>query len=179
MAVNLHPGPLTPHGHGFSTWHAYDPACKAELWSTCFTSDQGTVLFDPIDWPKDSPLPPPPVWIVRTNENHDRACAELTAKTKGQMASTLPGFNSIPLPSAGEGETAFFHPLSGTLVVGDALINLAPHGLMLLPDKYCTDPAQLKTSLRRLLDLPIQRIFFAHGNPINSSAQALLRPLLS
>jgi hypothetical protein len=37
----------------------------------------------------------------------------------------------------------------------------------------------LKTSLRRLLDLPIQRIFFAHGNPINSSAQALLRPLLS
>jgi glyoxylase-like metal-dependent hydrolase (beta-lactamase superfamily II) len=64
-------------------------------------------------------------------------------------------------------------------VVGDALINLAPHGLMLLPDKYCTDPARLKTSLRRLLDLPIQRIFFAHGNPINFSAQALLRPLLS
>jgi glyoxylase-like metal-dependent hydrolase (beta-lactamase superfamily II) len=52
------------------------------------------------------------------------------------------------------------------LVVGDALINLAPHGLMPLPDKYCTDPAKLKTSLRRLLDLPIRRIFFAHGDPI-------------
>ena len=164
--MSLSPGPLTPHGHGFSTWHAYDPSCKAELWSTCFSSDQGTVLFDPIDWPKDTPLPTAPVLIVRTNGNHDRSCAGLAEKIKAQPATSLPQFVSIRLPGAGEGETSFFHSASGTLVVGDALINLAPHGLMLLPDKYCTDPAKLKTSLRRFLDLPVERIFFAHGAPI-------------
>jgi glyoxylase-like metal-dependent hydrolase (beta-lactamase superfamily II) len=164
--LSLSPGPLTPHGDGFFTWHAYDPSCKAELWSTCFSSNQGTVLFDPIDWPKDAPLPTAPVLIVLTNGNHDRACGGLVAKTKGQVVSTPPEFTAFPLPGAGEAETAFFHPLSGTLVVGDALIHLAPHGLMPLPDKYCTDPALLRRSLRRLLDLPVRRIFFAHGDPI-------------
>ena len=164
--MSLSPGPLTPHGEGFSTWHAYDPSCKAELWSTCFSSNQGTVLFDPIDWPKGTPLPAAPVRIVRTNGNHDRSCAELAARTEGQISATVPGFTALPLPGAGEGETAFFHPPSGTWVVGDALIHLAPHGLMPLPDKYCTNPALLRQSLRRLLDLPVRRIFFAHGDPI-------------
>jgi len=164
--LSLSPGPLTPHGEGFSTWHAYDPACKAELWSTSFSSPEGTVLFDPIDWPKDTPIPASPLRIVRTNGNHDRSCAELAAKMKGQISETVPQFTALALPGAGEGETAFFHSLSGTLVVGDALIHLAPHGLMPLPDKYCTDPTLLRRSLRRLLDLPIRRIFFAHGDPI-------------
>jgi len=164
--LSLSPGLLTPHGEGFSTWHAYDPVCKAELWSTSFSSPDGTVLFDPIDWPKNSPLPASPVRMVRTNGNHDRSCADLAAKTKGQISETVPEFTPLPLPGAGEGETAFFHPPSGTLVVGDALIHLAPHGLMPLPDKYCTDPALLQQSLRRLLNLPIRRIFFAHGDPI-------------
>jgi len=176
--LSLSPGPLTPHGEGFSTWHAYDPACKAELWSTSFSSPEGTVLFDPIDWPKDTPLPASPVRMVRTNGNHDRSCADLAAETKGQISETVPEFTALPLPGAGEGETAFFHPPSGTLVVGDALIHLAPHGLMPLPDKYCTDPALLRQSLRRLLDLPIQRIFFAHGDPILQDGSERIQKLL-
>lgn len=176
--MSLSPGPLTPHGNGFSTWHAYDPACKAELWSTSFSSPEGTVLFDPIDWPEPSPLPSPPVHIVRTNGNHDRACHGLIEKTKGRMTSSPPKFQAIPLPGAGEAETAYFHPATRTLVVGDALINLAPHGLMLLPEKYCTDPSGLKKSLHKLLDFPIQRIFFAHGDPILQDSQERIRKLL-
>ena len=176
--MRLHPGPLTLHGDGFSTWHAYDPACKAELWSTCFTSAQGTVLFDPIDWPEGSPLPKSPVRIVRTNGNHDRTCGELAVKTKGQVVTTLPEFTTIPLPGAGEGETAYFHSSTGTLVVGDALIHLAPHGLMPLPDKYCTDSSGLKKSLGQLVDLPVRRIFFAHGDPILQDGLQRIRNLL-
>lgn len=176
--MSLTPGPLTPHGGGFSTWHAYDPACKAELWSTCFCSAHGTTLFDPIEWPKESPLPPGPVRIVRTNGNHDRDWEALANRTQGKFSAGSDEFVSISLPGAGEGETAFFHPPSGTLVVGDALIHLAPHGLMLLPDKYCTDPAGLKRSLRKLLDLPVQRIFFAHGDPILQDGVERIRQLL-
>jgi len=177
--LSLSPGPLTAHGDGFSTWHAYDPACKAELWSTCFTSPQRTVLFDPINWPKDSPLPASPIHIVRTNGNHDRACASLAGQTKGGISQDVPEFTAIPLPGAGKGEMAYFHESTGTLVVGDALINLTPHGLMPLPDKYCSDPSLIRKSLRRLLDLPVEKIFFAHGAPILSSAQSKLRSLFS
>jgi len=163
--LSLSPGPVTPQGDGFFTWHAYDPACKAELWSTGFTDPQGTILFDPIDWPKGSAWPAGSVHIVRTNMNHDRNCG-IFLKRGAEMSVGPEGFLPISLPGGGEGETAFFHNSTGSLVLGDALINLAPHGLMLLPDKYCTDPALLRKSLGKLLDLPVRRIFFAHGDPI-------------
>ena len=176
--MSLSPGPLEPHGDGFATWHAYDPDCKAELWSTCFRGSKGTVLFDPIDWPVQSPQPPAPFWIVKTNGNHDRACAELAKKWPATLTDQPPGFTSVPLPGAGEGETAYFHSPSGSLVLGDALINLAPHGLMRLPDKYCTDPVLLPKSLGCLLPLPIRRIFFAHGAPILQDGRERIRKLL-
>ena len=169
---------MTLHGDGFFTWKAYDPGCKAELWSTGFTSPEGTVLFDPIDWPKDSPRPQAPVWIVRTNGNHDRNSNDLCHAT-ATLVKEPKGFSSIPLPGAGEGETGFFHNPTGSLVVGDALVNLAPHGLMLLPDKYCTDSLLLKKSLRRLLDLPVRRIFFAHGDPILQDGIERIRKLIA
>ena len=177
--MNLSPGPVQPHSGGFFTWHGYDPACKAELWSTGFTAPQETVLFDPIDWPQDSPLPKGLIQIVQTNGNHDRDCRTLCTQ-KGAVFSNQPaGFTSIQLTGAGEGETAYFHNASGTLVVGDALINLAPHGLMFLPDKYCADPAMLRKNLRRLLDFPVQRIFFAHGDPILQSGQERIQKLFA
>ena len=175
--MSLSPGPLAPHGDGFFTWHAYDPACKAELWSTGFTDSHGTTLFDPIDWPKESLWPQGPIQMVRTNGNHDRACEGL-CKLGARMSKEPPGFSSIPLPGAGENETAFFHGATGSLVLGDALINLAPHGLMPLPEKYCTDPDLLKQSLGKLLKLPVRRIFFAHGDPILQDGVERIRRLL-
>lgn len=176
--MSLSPGPVVPHGDGFATWHAYDPACKAELWSTCFHGSEGTILFDPIHWPEPSPQPPAPVLVVKTNGNHDRACADLAKEWQAILTDHPPGFTSIPLPGAGEAETAYFHSPSGSLVLGDALINLAPHGLMLLPDKYCSDPALLPKSLGSLLHLPIRRIFFAHGDPILQSGRERIQTLL-
>ena len=176
--MSLSPGPVTHHGDGFFTWHAYDPSCKAELWSTGFTGSKGTVLFDPIAWPKDSPSPASPVHIVRTNMNHDRDC-DVLLKRGASMAAGSEGFLPIPIPGAGEGETGFFHGSTRSLVLGDALIHLAPHGLMPLPDKYCTDPALLRKSLATLLSLPIRRIFFAHGDPILQDGAERIRKLLA
>ena len=177
--MSLSPGPVAQHGDGFFTWHAYDPSCKAELWSTGFTDSRGTTLFDPIEWPKESPLPGNPVQIVRTNANHDRNCEALRLQWVGNFTEEPTGFSAVRLPGAGEGETAFLHGNTGTLVVGDALINLAPHGLMLLPDQYCTDPVLLRKSLGKLLDLPVRRIFFAHGDPILQDGTERIRKLLA
>jgi len=95
------------------------------------------------------------------------------------MTKKPAGFSLVPLPGAGDGETAYFHDSTGTLVVGDALIHLAPHGLMPLPDKYCGDSVLLKKSLRRLTELPIRRIFFAHGDPILQDGAERIRTLLA
>jgi len=177
--LSLSPGPVAQHGDGFFTWHAYSLSCKAELWSTGFTGAMGTVLFDPIDWPKDSTPPATPLEIVRTNGNHDRNCDALCSLWRGKITKEPAGFSDVPLPGAGEGETAYFHDTTGTLVVGDALINLAPHGLMLLPDKYCTEPALLRKSLGVLAALPIRRIFFAHGDPILQDGAERIQKLLT
>ena len=175
--MSLHPAPLTSHGLGFSSWHVYDPSCKAELWSTAYLGKELTVLFDPIVWPNISPLPVGVVHIIKTNANHDRNCQALLHSFSAHLSTHPPEFLPLPLPGGGEGETAYFHEKTRTLVVGDSLINLAPHGLTLLPEKYCTDLSLLKTRVKRLLDLPIQRIFFAHGAPILHDALTQLRQL--
>ena len=176
--MSLEPQPLRDHGEGFFTWHAYDPACKAELWSTACFNREVIILFDPIAWPKNSPAPKGSVQIVKTNANHDRNCESLIPSFKARLSTHPHGFQPISLAGAGENESAYFHGSTGTLVVGDALIHLAPNPLMPLPDKYCTDPSLLKTSLRRLLELPIRRIFFAHGAPILQDGLNQIRKLL-
>jgi len=175
--LSLSSEPLTPHGSGFSTWHAYDPSCKAELWSTAYFGNELTVLFDPIVWPNISPLPVGVVHIIKTNANHDRNCQALLHSLSAHLSTHPPEFLPLPLPGGGERESAYFHEKTRTLVVGDSLINLAPHGLSLLPEKYCTDLSMLKVSVKRLLELPIQRIFFAHGAPILHDALKQLRQL--
>jgi glyoxylase-like metal-dependent hydrolase (beta-lactamase superfamily II) len=124
-------------------------------------------------------MPSTPVVIVKTNANHDRCSKEMAGLVHGKIESELPGFENIPLPGAGEGERGYFHPESRTLVLGDALINLAPHGLALLPDKYCTDPTRLRESVRLLARLPVERIFFAHGAPIVHDGASRIRELIS
>ncbi|NDB96942.1 MAG: hypothetical protein EBZ78_12425 [Verrucomicrobia bacterium] len=124
-------------------------------------------------------MPSTPVVIVQTNANHDRFSKEMSGLVHGKIESEVSGFEKIPLPGAGAGETGYFHPETRTLVLGDALINLAPHGLALLPDKYCTDPAQLRESARLLGRLPVERIFFAHGAPIVHDGASRIRELIS
>jgi len=98
---------------------------------------------------------------------------------QGSFAKRVEGFEAIPLPGAGENETAYFHHATRSLIIGDALINLSPDPLMPLPAKYCTNSDLLKTSLKRLLELPTQRIFFAHGAPILQDGVGRLRTVIS
>jgi len=97
---------------------------------------------------------------------------------QGRLAEKVQGFEAIPLPGAGENETAYFHDASKSLIIGDALINLPPDPLMLLPAKYSTNPDLLKNSLKRILELPVQRIFFAHGAPILQDGIERLKPVI-
>ncbi len=111
----------------------------------------------------------------------------LSTKENPPAGGAVPPFvgdalRAIPLPGFAPGETAFFAPGVGgdTLLVGDALINLAPpYDFVPLPKKYCTAPKMTTDSLRRLLDLPFARMTFAHGNPLLSNARERLAALVN
>jgi len=82
------------------------------------------------------------------------------------------GMELIALPGFGPGETAFLH--EGTLIFGDALINLEPEGLRLLPEKYREDKKRSLRSLVALEELKPEVLLFAHGHPIIQSASSRL-----
>ncbi len=181
-------------------WQAHEPALKCDLSSCALDTAEGLVLVDPI------PLAEPalarllqgrrPCAIVLTNGNHARAAEEFRARLGVKVfapagaeglevapdalladGDTAPGgMRVLALPGAGPGEIALVG--GGTACIGDALIHLPPHGLRLLPEKYCADSAQLPHSLRKLLSCDFQIMTFAHGAPLTDSARAKLESLL-
>lgn len=183
----------------FAIWYTYDPTIKADLFSTAVVARNELAVVDPIA------LPAPHrnqlnslgrvAIIVVTNANHLRdtlnfsrsasifAPSELNAELTDYYALSdglqLGPFRAIKIDGAADGEFALYHPDDGgTLIVGDALINFEPHGFDLLPQKYCTNQKLMVRSLRRLLGLDFNRIFFAHGIPIVTRARERLASLL-
>ena len=194
---------LVEIARSFYTWQVYDPAVKADLFSTALALRQHLFLVDPV-YLESTQLARlqkrgTVSGIIVTNTNHHRAATwysehfaapilarsdtfpqdkpERFAPVRGQtrIANEL---EVIELEGAVAGELALYHAADGgTLIVGDALINFEPYGFTLLPRKYCRNEKEMRRSLRKLLDREVQRIFFAHGMPILSGAGAHLRQL--
>ncbi len=191
---------LHPVGREFFIWQVFDPTVKADLFSTAVLTPAGLLLVDPI------PLAPAPLGelkqhgpiagIIVTSSNHVRAAAEFASRFAvsifAHRDSKLAGSVSvdggdkildlvkvIAIEDAAQGEIALHYPSDeGTLIVGDALINLEPNGFSLLPKKYCANQKEMRRSLRQLLACPAKRMLFAHGTPILSGAAARLQQLL-
>jgi len=139
--------------------------------------------------------------VVVTNENHERtalqyarefrvpifadpAVPEADTWPRTQPLSTAgldcPGLAAVSLPGAPAGETALHYSENGgTLVIGDAVINLQPYGFVPLPAKYCPDDRLMRQSLKNLLHYRFERILFAHGTPIVANAHSRLEQLLA
>jgi glyoxylase-like metal-dependent hydrolase (beta-lactamase superfamily II) len=188
---------------GLFVWQMYDETVKAELTSCAVSVGGALVLIDPI------PLSPDamdgllghgqPAVIVLTNGNHARAAEQYRDRFRIAVAASreaeeelgfapdeyladgdsLAGVLTVhALPGAGPGEIALHHD-AGRLHVGDALINFEPNGFSRLPDKYCTAPAKLRESLRKLLPLEFSLLTFAHGLPLVTRAHERLAQLVA
>ena len=183
----------------FAIWYTYEPTVKADLFSTAFAARNELTVVDPITLPAPYRTELDALGrvaiIIVTNANHLRdtlnfsysasifAPSELNAELTHNHALSdglqVGPFRAIKIDGAADGEFALYHPDDGgTLIVGDALINFEPHGFDLLPQKYCKNQKRMIRSLRRLLDLDFNRIFFAHGNPIVTRARERLTSLL-
>ena len=185
-------------------WHDYDRGVKAELYSTSLTTSEGMYLIDPIPLEKealDELIGSDRVaGIVVTNSNHPRASAQFVERFSAPIFARRDTFSDklphhfkrvadgdhicdelrvIGIEGAAAGELILHYASnSGTLIVGDALINFEPYGFTFLPMKYCSNEKEMRRSLQKLLDYKAERMLFAHGMPILSGASDRLRALL-
>ena len=174
--------------NGIFHWQGYEPAVKCDCSSTALVTPSGLIFIDPVPLAEEALKElvgesfSAPAAIVLTSGNHQReslalakrfgipvfapedAGDDISADQRFRSGDPVAGMESIALPGFGPGETAFLH--DGALVFGDALINLEPQGLRLLPEKYHEDKKQSLRSLAALRALKPQILLFAHGHPI-------------
>jgi glyoxylase-like metal-dependent hydrolase (beta-lactamase superfamily II) len=192
---------IAPH---LALWHGYDPAVKADLYSTCVLTPRGAYLVDPIALQSeafDELVGSGCVsGIIVTNSNHYRASAQFAERLSIPVFARCETFSDkMPrqfrkvadgdeicdglllrgIEGAAAGEIVLYYaPSGGTLIVGDALINFEPYGFTVLPAKYCSNEKEMRRSLRKLLRYKADRMLFAHGLPILSGASDRLQALL-
>jgi glyoxylase-like metal-dependent hydrolase (beta-lactamase superfamily II) len=186
---------------GLFHWQGYEPAVKCDCSSTAIVTAAGLIFIDPIPLADEAMKElvaesfSAPAAVVLTSGNHQRESLSL-AKRFGipvfapadsgddiiadqlfRSGDPVVGMESIAQPGVGPGETVFLH--EGALIFGDALINLEPEGLRLLPEKYREDKKQSLRSLAALKGLKPQILLFAHGNPITQNAASRLAGCLA
>jgi len=186
---------------GLYHWQGYEPEVKCDCSSTAIVTPAGLIFIDPIPL-ADAPLKDlvaesfsAPAAVVLSSGNHQRESLALAKRfgipvfapenagddiivdQRFRSGDPVAGMESIALPGFGPGETAFL--FEGALIFGDALINLEPEGLRLLPEKYREDKKQSLRSLEVLQELKPRAILFAHGQPIVQGATTRLTGCLS
>lgn len=139
--------------------------------------------------------------IALTNRNHVRAAnrvRELTgarslihpadaayARSQGAVldgeltdAAALGPLQVVPVPGKSPGEVALHWPARRLLIVGDSVIGNPPGSCSFLRDKVMDDPALLRLSVRRLLDLDFDTLLVGDGQSILAGAKDRLRAIL-
>jgi hypothetical protein len=152
-------------------WSVFSPEIKAELCSHALLSDGKVVPVDPA-MPDAATLTAikklgNTAAILPTSGNHERASRELAKFPQVPVASSalaardfgfksdiiiddlkqIYGITPVPLPGGASGKHGYYCANSRTLILGDAILNLPPDGLVVLPEKYCGNAAQLKVLL--------------------------------
>jgi glyoxylase-like metal-dependent hydrolase (beta-lactamase superfamily II) len=184
-------------------WHWLVPDDRIGAWSAAHAvaSDEGTVLIDPV------PLSPERLAglgevsaICITAGTHQRSAwryrRELGAPVYAPALSRL--IDEEPDERYGDGDvlpaglTAVFTPGAGTTqhtfvldrdggvaFVADLVTNYPGRGLAFVPERHLHDPAEMRRSVRKLLDLPFTLLCLAHGAPVSDDPKAAIRALLA
>jgi hypothetical protein len=161
--------------------------------SVLYEAQDATVFIDPLvprdedrfwSWADDR-VAGRSVAVLTTLAPHRRSreqVAERYAASTSRAKRNLPsGVESIVL--RGAGETMFWLPEHRTLVPGDRILGAPGGGLTLCPESWLywvrVDRDELRTLLKPLLGLPIERVLVSHGEPVLSGGAEALRMCLS
>jgi glyoxylase-like metal-dependent hydrolase (beta-lactamase superfamily II) len=175
---------------GLRRWTALHEEWEEQVGSLALETDDGLVLIDPIDPPRGLRRLE---HVLLTVFWHYRSTPELGAKrvwassraaqplkNRGvQVTDRLSGDDELPggvraFETARRGEVVFWLPEQRAIAVGDVLLGsgakprATPDPLRLCPERWLGKASHedLRTSLRPLLDLPVQRVLVSHGEPV-------------
>jgi hypothetical protein len=174
----IHPDAVpAPEPAGPADWGPYGG-------SAAYAAPEALVLVDPLV-PADRPKLQValdalverhgrPVAILTTLKWHRRSRDELAERygaTTSRAKGALPeGVEALEIKGAGE--TMFWLREHRALVPGDRLLGDDAGGLRLCPDSWLRylasgmRQAELREALRPLLDLPVELVLVAHGEPV-------------
>ena len=139
--------------------------------------------------------------ILLTNRNHSRAANAVRERTGARtlihpddvaharsLGAELDGelgigdkigpLTIVAVPGKSAGEVALHWPERKLLIVGDAVIGNPPGHCGLLPEKVMDDPARLRRSVRKLLDLEFDALLVGDGASIFHDAKLRLKALV-
>jgi glyoxylase-like metal-dependent hydrolase (beta-lactamase superfamily II) len=187
---------------GLRRWTAWHDHWEEDVASLALETDDGLVLIDPLDPPRELRKPD---HVLLTVYWHVRSTGDLKAKrvwaasrsakplaNRGvTVTDMIPGETELPgglraFETARSGEVVYWLPDQKAIVVGDVLLGAGakPRAtsdpLRLCPERWMgkTTHDDLRQSLRPLLELPVQRVLVAHGKPVLRSGRRALGQVL-
>lgn len=119
-----------------------------------------------------------PVAILLTVPWHARSSADLTERY-GATDAVPDGVEPFAVREVDE--TLWWLPAHGALVAGDVLLGTSAGGVRVCPDSWLagrSSPASIRAALRPLLDLPLELLLLAHGEPVRERAREALADAL-
>lgn len=187
---------------GLHRWTARHEEWEEDVGSLALESDDGLILIDPIDPPRDLRRPD---HVLITVFWHYRSTPKLRAKRVWASSRTvkalanrgvtvtdpiaknvlLPG-GVQPFETARRGELLYWLPEQKSVAVGDVLLGAGakPRAtddpLRLCPERWlgAATHDDLRRSLEPLLELPVQRVLVSHGKPVLRAGKRALQRVL-
>ncbi len=179
-----------PHGYNFNGYLIRDPG--------------GNICVDPVEPTEDeldTIVHEGVMNIVLTNRNHSRASNRVRERTGAQtvihaadsgyadsqdtqldgeliIGSQIGPLEIIGAAGKSPGEVALYWRDRGILIVGDAIIGNPPGQCGLLPERVMDDPALLRGSVSKLLDIDFDILLVGDGESILKNAKARLKELV-
>jgi hypothetical protein len=188
---------------GLRRWTARHEEWNEDVGSLALETEDGLVLIDPIEPP---PSVRKPEHVLLTVFWHYRSTPDLRAKrvwASGRTVKALanrsvsvtdPIAKGVLLPAgiqsfetARRGELVYWLPDQKALAVGDVLLGAGAKPrptddpLRLCPERWLgkATHAELRRSLRPLLELPVQRVLVSHGAPVLRAGKRALERVLA
>jgi glyoxylase-like metal-dependent hydrolase (beta-lactamase superfamily II) len=187
---------------GLRRWTAYHEHWEEHVGSLALETDDGVVLIDPIDPPRNLRSPD---HVLLTVFWHGRSTSELKAKrvwahtrsaqplrNRGvQVTDAFRPGDELPggleaFATARVNEVVFWLPTQRSLAVGDVLLGAGAKpratrdALRLCPERWLGKATHddLRETLEPLLALPVQRVLVSHGEPVLRGGKTALARVL-
>ena len=187
---------------GLRRWSARHEEWEEDVGSLALETDDGLVLIDPIEPPRELRNPD---HVLLTVFWHGRSTRDLRARrvwaqsrsaqplrNRGvQVTDSFRAGDELPagiraFDTARVNEVVYWLPAQKALAVGDVLLGAGakPRAtddpLRLCPERWLGKATHddLRAKLRPLLELPVQRVLVSHGEPVLRNAKRALETVL-